>query len=60
MLKLNRFYLFQDDDESEYKCTVWNQAIDKAQTMEASTKINVNCKYFFIIIHNILYINVFI
>merc|ERR1719427_64942 len=32
----------KDDDSSEFKCTVWNQAIDKAQTMEASTNINVN------------------
>lgn len=32
------------DDGSEYRCTVWNRAMEKGQKFEASTKIFVNCK----------------
>ena len=35
----------KEDDSSSYKCTVWNRAIPATRIMEASTSINVNCKY---------------
>ncbi len=35
----------KEDDGSEYRCTVWNRAIEESELMEASTTIDVNCKY---------------
>lgn len=35
----------KEDDGSTYRCTVWNRAIPENGLMEASTSINVNCKY---------------
>ena len=35
----------KDDDGSSYRCTVWNRAIPETRMMEASTSIDVNCKY---------------
>ena len=35
----------KEDDGSEFKCSVWNRAIAKEQTMEESTRIFVNCKF---------------
>ena len=37
----------KEDDNSSYRCTVWNRAIPENRLMEASTSINVNCKYTF-------------
>ena len=37
----------KEDDGSEYRCTVWNRAIAESELMEASTTIEVNCKYKF-------------
>ena len=36
----------KEDDGSEFKCSVWNRAIAKEQTMEEKTTIFVNCKFF--------------
>lgn len=33
------------DDESSYRCTVWNRAMAEGRKHEASTKIFVNCKF---------------
>ena len=35
----------KEDDNSSYRCTVWNRAIPETRIMEASTSIDVNCKY---------------
>ena len=35
----------KEDDNSSYRCTVWNRAIPETRIMEASTTIDVNCKF---------------
>jgi hypothetical protein len=35
----------KEDDNATFGCTVWNRAIPENRLMEASTSINVNCKY---------------
>ncbi len=35
----------KEDDDSTYRCTVWNRALGERQKLEASTKIYVNCKF---------------
>ena len=37
----------KEDDNSSYRCTVWNRAIPETRIMEASTSIDVNCKYLY-------------
>ena len=39
----------KEDDNSSYRCTVWNRAIPETRIMEASTTIDVNCKYFYVL-----------
>jgi hypothetical protein len=34
----------KEDDNSTYRCTVWNRAITSDRMMEASTSVNVDCK----------------
>lgn len=40
----------KDIDGSMYKCNVWNRALGQKQIFETQTKVNVNCKYCFIIL----------
>ena len=36
----------KNDDGASYRCTVWNRALRQEHSLEAGTKIYVNCKYF--------------
>ena len=40
----------KEDDNSSYRCTVWNRAIPETRIMEASTTIDVNCKYICVLV----------
>ena len=35
----------KNDDGASYRCTVWNRALRQEHSLEAGTKIYVNCKY---------------
>lgn len=36
----------KNDDGASYRCTVWNRALRQEHSLEAGTKVFVNCKYF--------------
>lgn len=35
----------KEDDNSVYKCVVWNRAMPEGQQLEATTTLSVNCEY---------------
>ena len=35
----------KNDDEASFRCTVWNRALRQEHSLEAGTKVFVNCKF---------------
>ena len=37
----------KEDDAAEYRCVVWNRALNDSEKLEQSVILNVNCKFYY-------------